>query len=372
MRNWILDATAARSAGSLHDHIGMLSVMDQLVEDDQLAVLAAPELSRELTHSNLSVSTVRTSEGLGRFIALNRAIRGAANGKNISAAMFHQFAPERLDVPYVLRLTDAHLVGSATRSSTEKYESKIGTIGWGLKRFFFRRAARRAHSIICATQSLASSLRESQPEIDPGKLIIAPMGPSPVVDYGTRHSASAGNRLLTMHIRPHKNIEVILRAMALPYAKEFTLTVLGTLSPANSPYHAFISGLIDQLNLGDRIQFAGYLSNPGQVREYMMDHDILIVPSRLESWSHSLIEGLVMGMPVVASDLEVHKEVGSEDAWIFPVDSQELLAQLLVEIRENEPRRREYVEKGLLSTAGLAWDKYASACIGALRDAGGE
>jgi glycosyltransferase involved in cell wall biosynthesis len=347
----------------------MLQAMERLVGNDQLTVLAAHELSRELSSTKLSMTTLRTGEGLGRFIALNNSIRAASNGRNVSAAMFHQFAPERLRAPFVLRLTDAHLVEQGASDSTEKYESRTESLGWALKRFFFRRSARRADSIICATRDLASSLTDSQPEIDPDKLRIAPYGPSPVVDYSFRHSANAGNRLLTMHIRPHKNIEVILRAMASPAANDFTLTVLGDLSPSNSPYHAFIGGLIEELDLGERIQFAGYLNDPSLVRKYMMDHDVLVVPSKLESWSHSLIEGLTLGMPTVASDLGVHKEVGGEGTWFFPVDSSEALAQSLLEVRENESHRREHVQLGIRSTAGLGWDEYASACVDALRDA---
>jgi glycosyltransferase involved in cell wall biosynthesis len=343
--------------------------MEPLVGDDQITVLAAPELKRELALSSISVTALTSGEGLGRFIALNRIIRSATNGPTISAAMFHQYAPERINVPFVLRLTDAHLVEFDDSGVVENYDSRVGRLGWAAKRFFFKRSARRASTIICATQSLAASLIATQPDIDPKKIKIAKYGPSLVVDRAVRHSGAGGNRLLTMHIRPHKNIEVILRAMAQPSMEDFTLTVLGTLSPKATPYEALIKTLIDDLDLETRVHFAGYLSDPSQVRESMMNHDILVVSSRLESWSHSLLEGLAMGMPVVASDLNVHKELGSQGAWIFRVDSHESLAESLFDIRANSSIRQLRVSEGIDATSGLSWNDYAAACVDALREA---
>ena len=344
--------------------------MEPLIGSNQLTVLAAPELVRELPDSRLSVTSFPTSEGLGRFIALNRAIRAAACGTDISAAMFHQFAPERISVPFVLRLTDAHLVESGDRGVMEKYESRVARIGWAAKRFFFKRSAHRASAIICATESLAASLRSNQPEIDPARIKVARYGPSQVVDNSVRHPAKGGNRLLTMHIRPHKNIEVILRTMAQPGMEDFTLTVLGTLSPSPPPYEAFIRQLIDELGIERRVHFAGYLSDPTQVRESMMAHDVLVVSSRLESWSHNLLEGLAMGMPIAASDLGVHKELGSQGAWLFPVDSHVALAETFSNIRHDDSLRQSQVKDGLHAASDLSWDYYAKTCVDAMQEAG--
>jgi len=350
----------------------MLTAMEPLLGLDNLSVLAAPELAAELPNPNFAVTPLATGEGLGRFIALNRAIRSAANGSDISAAMFHQFAPEWVKVPFVLRLTDAHLVEFGDIGVMEQHESRVARLGWGAKRFFFKRSARRASAIICATQSLSSSLKSSQPEIDPAKIKVANYGHSQVVDGSTRHPGTSGSRLLTMHIRPHKNIEVILRSMAQPTMEDFTLTVLGTLSPSASPYEAVIKSLIDELDIEDRIHFAGYLNDPAQVREMMMAHDILVVSSKLESWSHNVLEGLAMGMPVAASDLSVHKELGGQGAWLFPVNSHEALAEVLSDCHRNDSLRQSRIDDGLRSTSGLSWDEYATACINALREAGEE
>ncbi len=347
--------------------MGMLAAMEPLLGPHHLNVLAAPELVTELPNSSLTVTPLTTSEGLGRFIALNRDIRSAANSSDISAAMFHQFAPERVNVPYVLRLTDAHLVEISDKGVLEQYESRMARLGWAAKRFFFKRSARRASAIICATESLATSLKAIQPEIDPARIKVANYGPSQVADGSVRHPGKTGNRLLTMHIRPHKNIEVILRSMAQPEMEDFTLTVLGTLSPSASPYEAFIKSLIDELGIERRVQFAGYLSDPAQVREFMLAHDMLVVSSKLESWSHNILEGLAMGMPVVASDLSVHKELGSRGTWLFPVNSHVSLAKTLSNVREDESLRQCRISDGLDSVSGLSWDAYAAACVDALR-----
>ena len=371
MSSWILDASLARSAGTLHHTLGMLIAMEPLVGVDKITVLAAPELEQVLPHSSFSLTTLATREGLGRFIALNRAIRSVTNNSAASAAMFQQFAPERIKVPFVLRLTDAHLVEYGDTGATQQYDSKVGRLGWSAKRFFFKRSAKRASTIICATETLASSLKFVHPDIDPEKIKVANYGPSPVVDQNVRHSGSAGSRILTMHIRPHKNIEVILRAMAQPAMEDSTLTILGRLTPSGSPYEVFIKNLIDELDIERRVHFAGYQSDPEQVRESMMTHDVLVVPSKLESWSHGLIEGLAMGMPVVASDISVHKELGSQGAWLFPVNSHISLAETLSNVCEDDSARQSRIREGLSACSEMNWDNYAATCVEALRHAGG-
>ena len=55
----------------------------------------------------------------------------------------------------------------------------------------------------------------------------------------------------------------------------------------------------------------------------------VVVPSRWEGYSFAVAEGMTLGVPVIASDIPVHREFG-EGPHLFSLDAPEELEELLV------------------------------------------
>ena len=63
--------------------------------------------------------------------------------------------------------------------------------------------------------------------------------------------------------------------------------------------------LVHQNGMDGVVKFLGQMENP---MPYVAAADIVVIPSRFEGWGMTLSEALVLGKPVVATDLPVFRE----------------------------------------------------------------
>jgi len=78
--------------------------------------------------------------------------------------------------------------------------------------------------------------------------------------------------------------------------------------------------LADELNIADRVTFAGWQDNPWSL---MRRASLFVLPSRWEGFGNVVIEALACGAPVVVSDCSYGpKEIirNGVDGLVFPVD----------------------------------------------------
>jgi len=75
---------------------------------------------------------------------------------------------------------------------------------------------------------------------------------------------------------------------------------------------------------------------PDQLIEITREHDVAFIPSLLESYSYSLAELELMGMPIAASNISVHTEI-RESAHLFDPQSSVEAANALVAARNQTP-----------------------------------
>ncbi|MBN1164671.1 MAG: glycosyltransferase family 4 protein [Candidatus Krumholzibacteriota bacterium] len=99
-------------------------------------------------------------------------------------------------------------------------------------------------------------------------------------------------------LRKYKSVEIAMRAMtfiirSLPPAR---LVIIG-----DGPYRETLEKIAASLNLGDAIEFLGYLGAEELV-EFLNRSHLLINPSPKEGWGLTVVEANACGLPVVASD----------------------------------------------------------------------
>ena len=371
---FLIDASAARHSGALTQHLGFLPALDAILPPgDECLVLGSPDLNRALGNGirRLQVETVDAALGWKRFLALNSRIAAYSRSFNPDALLLAHHAPGRNSAPYVLRLTDAHLVDHEVRQDLMRFYTLRERVTWQAKVVGFARASRRASAILCATDAVRAQLLRGLPDVAPERVFVAHYGASPLVARAAQHPGPRGLRLLTMHASPRKNIETILDAMARPGMAESTLTVMADLAAPKTPYHRFLARRIQELGLAARVHSAGYIKGMDALIGLMMEHDILLCPSRLESWSHSVVEGMGIGMPVVASDIDCHREVAGDTAWLVPVEDSTAMAAALASVAAGGPAVRERLDRAMARARGFDWGGYADGALTALRLAAG-
>jgi glycosyltransferase involved in cell wall biosynthesis len=94
-----------------------------------------------------------------------------------------------------------------------------------------------------------------------------------------------------------KGVGLLLEAFAKCHAEDprLTLTFVGQ-GPLIQPLHDRASGL----GISDAVTFAGALT-PDQTLQAMAEHDLLVHPSRLETFGMTIVEAIAVGTPVLVT-----------------------------------------------------------------------
>ncbi|BAW01135.1 group 1 glycosyl transferase [Thermus thermophilus] len=157
-----------------------------------------------------------------------------------------------------------------------------------------------------------------------------------------------------------KNFELLIRAFArVRRERESRLLVLG-----EGPERARLEGLVRSLGLEEHVDMPGFVPNP---YPYMAKASALVLSSLYEALPTVLIEGLALGVPVVATDCPYGPaEILEGGRWgiLVPVGNEEALAQAMVEVllkppSEGERRvaRESAIERfGLRKAVSEYWD----------------
>jgi len=98
-----------------------------------------------------------------------------------------------------------------------------------------------------------------------------------------------------------KGFDISIQALARLKFKNWHYKILG-----EGPEKSKLKELVNKLNLSDKITFTGYQD---KIDNYMIESDIMIIPSRWEGFGLVAIEGLSYGMPIVVSDVPGINEI---------------------------------------------------------------
>ena len=145
---------------------------------------------------------------------------------------------------------------------------------------------------------------------------------------------------------PYKNLPGLVAAFARvlePGTINARLLIAG---PADARYPEAAT-LARKLGIGERVVWAGYLSDADLLRAYQ-DADVLALLSRYEGFGLPVLEAMACGTPVVCSNAASLPEVAGEAARLVAPDDTAGAANALTEILTNP------AEAERLRTAGLA------------------
>jgi glycosyltransferase involved in cell wall biosynthesis len=113
-------------------------------------------------------------------------------------------------------------------------------------------------------------------------------------------------------LHPQKNLAFAIQvAREVPHA---TLYLAGDGPDAHS-----LKTQVTELGLQERVRFLGSVSGADVTRFYRA-LDALLFPSAYEGFGRVLVEAMSQGVPVVASDIPIVREVGGEAAITRPLD----------------------------------------------------
>jgi glycosyltransferase involved in cell wall biosynthesis len=158
----------------------------------------------------------------------------------------------------------------------------------------------RAAAAVVATSEWAARRAITHHGLDPRRVRSAPPGTDPApIAAGTE----SGNRLLCLaSVTPRKGHDVLAEALANLADLPWTCVCVGSLR--RDPGHARrIQAMIDKLGLTQKMILAGPLSDE-DLNQTFNRTDLLVLPSRRETFGMVVTEALVRGVPVLTTNVD--------------------------------------------------------------------
>jgi glycosyltransferase involved in cell wall biosynthesis len=115
----------------------------------------------------------------------------------------------------------------------------------------------------------------------------------------------------------------------------------------------------------------GFLTPP-EVQELLSHAGIFALPSSHEGLPIALLEAMVLGTPVLASDIPANREMALDETCYFPVGDTSMLAARLRELSQATPAARAIMAALLKAACGrFDWDKIAESTMQTMMRAAG-
>jgi len=383
MIHLFINALAASAGGGLTYVRNLVPAIGRR-SDVRATVMVSSGLARQLPgFPNVAVQPADLSGTANRFwyeqTRLPREIKDAGADVLISAG---NFALLRSPVPQILLsrnslYTSADFMRDLRRRGD--YRLWMDTL---LKRRLARLSIERADCTIAPTEAFAAELSQWS-----GREVIAihhgfdrdtffgDTGPLPADVTAKLSTADDCLRLLFVsHYNYYRNFETLIRALpalnSLLAPRPVNLFLTCKLRSEENPgdYQADGAGrLAKQTGLPNSVVELGAVRYSALHHLYRQCH-VYISPAYAESFAHPLVEAMASGLPVVASDLQVHREICGNAARYFPVFSPEQLAKTVADVAADASLQRQMREAGLRRSQDFSWSTHVDALVSRARD----
>jgi len=340
----------------------------------------SPQLRKELgSPSNILFVEVEVPAGAAARFCWEQAflpgiIRKTGADVLLSAG---NFALRKSPVPQIL------LSGNSLYTSPDFY-SDLRARGahrmWldtRIRGFFARRSVHWADCTVAPSKDFADTLSVWTG----GKVVSIYHGFDPEVFFrnhislpsaiqGKIDSGKGALRLIFVsHYNYYRNFETLLRA--LPCIQErlggrtvqlFLTCKLASDEHSGAHRTETVAAMVRQLGISNQIV------ELGAVPYHLLQHviracDIYVTPAYTETFAHPLVEAMACGLPIVASDLPVHREVCGNAAVYFPRFSPQLLADRVLQVEQSSVLRKQLVECGSKRWRDFSWREHVDRIV---------
>ncbi len=234
--------------------------------------------------------------------------------------------------------------------------------------------ARSASMIITPTESVKREVSERL-KVDPEKIVVTPEAPrrgfqrmasEEVAETKQRLGVEDEFLLFVGTIEPRKNLLTLVRAfdqILRQTSRRPQLVVVGAEGWLMDELIAFIK----QSSISDRLRLTGYLDDD-DLRALYSSCTVFVYPSIYEGFGLPPLEAMACGAPVIASNIATFRETLGSAAQLFEPNDVEALASSIVEILDDDDRRRTFSHRGLEQAAKFSWERTAQLTLEVYRE----
>lgn len=215
-------------------------------------------------------------------------------------------------------------------------------------------AIKRAQKIFVPSQTIQNTLEKYYPKSH-HKIIITKEG---IADHfkrtNTKRNLNSKQIVYTGSLYPHKNIQIVINALkSLP---NYKLIIIGS----RSVFQNKTRQLIKKLNLEKQVSFPGYISDQELLNTY---HNslALVQPSLSEGFGLTGVEAMSSGLPVLASDIAIFREIYQDGALYFNPYSSKSFVKAIEDLTPT--KQASLIKNGIEITKQYNWQKMTQQTI---------
>jgi glycosyltransferase involved in cell wall biosynthesis len=349
-------------------------------EGMKTTIAVSPELAEEF--ANLPGVFVQKTEVCGgaarRFyheqIGLPGVIAGSGAQVLLSAG---NFALRNSPVPQLLLSRNSlYLSAYFYRDLLSRRELGLW-LDTRLKGMLARRSIRWADCTLAPSESFARQLESwsGRPVFalyhgfDPQQFVTGSWSLPAGIEQKLQASSGRPRLLFVSHYNYYRNFETLIRAVALLRGRSTTanvqlvLTCLLDAQQDSGGYRVHRTGaLIRELNIADHVVELGTVPYHSLYSLYRAC-DIYVTPAYAESFAHPLVEAMSSGLPIIASDIPVHREICRDAALYFPHTSPQELADAVTHIVQSPEIAGTLSEKGTERSGQFSWKSHVTCLV---------
>ena len=344
----VINAVSAKMGGAVTYLTNVLRCLPPPESGYEFDIFLPPEAAERQEGLPRNVRLVATSVGHAawwkRFwweqVSLRRWLKRRKAEVLFSTANFGMF---RCPVRQILLVRNALYFSRIYQDEFLARHSLRFQVPFKLRRWLICRSVRHADVVMTPTQAMLDDLRRFV-EVDAQKALVNPYGAAPLDSSsfeggevkpeprGTNHSAV---RLIYVSLySEHKNLGTLLKAMSMLNRNGAgTFLLRTTVDPAWEGANWTVTckedlALARQPDVAPWVEFLGPLGRQ-QIQELYREGDLFVFPSLCESFGHPAVEAMAHGLPVVASDTPVNREVcGDVGVYFSPLSAEDLAQQV--------------------------------------------
>ena len=375
MMRLFINGSAASAGGGL---TYLRNVIPQLAarDDIEASVLLAPALRQEFgKFSNLSFLELPGGYGLAsrlwhEHMSLPNLIRRSGADVLISAG---NFALRRAPVPQILLSRNSLYLSRDFLCDLRARGEYALWLNTRVKAFLAGQSIHWADATIAPSQAFAGELSRwtgvnvaAIPHGFDRSAFFSDEGRLPAdVEQKLEGSQGCLRLLFVSHYNYYRNFETLFRAIPLLRAyteRPIRLFLTCSLRPGENPgvYRTEkAAALVKYLGIADCVVELGAIPYRSLHHLYRSCH-VYISPAYAESFAHPLVEAMSCGLPVVASDLAVHREICGPAALYFERFSVPDLVKQLTRVAHSEALRAEMAELGRGRSRDFSWANHVN------------
>jgi alpha-1,3-rhamnosyl/mannosyltransferase len=233
-------------------------------------------------------------------------------------------------------------------------------------RFMMGSAVRRSALVFTVSQASRDDILRFYPWADPEKILVVPNaidaellrdpGPEEMERVRERYQLHGRFILFAGNVKPHKNLERLIRAFARVRAQgahqDLGLVLIGD----QVSRYGSLRRNVEEAGVRQEVRFFGFVPHQTLAALYRMAAAFAF-PSLYEGFGLPPLEAMACGTPVVTSRISSLPEVVGDGALLVDPYSEEEIAQGLARVLDDEELRRGLVERGLARAAVFSWER---------------